>query len=44
MGIRSRGQVEDGFNRLKMLAEGEISWEQREQPNSKIKFGGGGGK
>lgn len=28
--------VEDGFNRLKQLAEGEISWEQREDPKRSL--------
>jgi uncharacterized protein with PhoU and TrkA domain len=29
--------VEDGFNRLKMLSEGQISWDQREEPLHKPK-------
>jgi uncharacterized protein with PhoU and TrkA domain len=36
--------VEDGFNKLKQLAEGEISWEQREDPKQDIKSKGGGAK
>jgi uncharacterized protein with PhoU and TrkA domain len=33
--------VEDGFNRLKKLAEGEITWEQREGPKRSPKSKGG---
>ena len=29
--------VEDGFNRLKQLAEGEITWDEREGPKKKAK-------
>lgn len=36
--------VEDGYKRLKRLAEGEITWEQREDPKRSAKSKGGAAK
>ena len=36
--------VEDGFNRLKKLAEGKISWEQREHPGHTVRTSRGKAK